>query len=755
MPYTLDTLPNHIQNNLSEDERRLWLDVFNATYAETQDDTASMQAAWGAVRKAAMLVSIKSVKGEDCVVCAWGMLFTDEETRDLDNEFFEDATQTLLEYYKGAPLWYEHGVDPVYGVKPIGKRLLVKVHPRGIYTEHELHPDHPHLQRTLEEIERGELTLSSDSLSQYWVQDRDGRNISWPIAGWSLTKTPAEPALGAAVLKSFIKTFHRDFTGIAQTEAREVQGTRGTPANQIVQISSKGNIMNEEMLAQLAAFLGLDSADPAVLATRLRELAASLEGTTEMTDEQAQAVEAKAEGDVTEEEEQALETSKLVVTIKTALGLDAKASYADVADELRVIAKAVKNFNAQPLLNGEALNQFGGAWKAAKHTPEADMPYAANDNNSDGDNGGANQRNGNHRGGSGRNTHRQPAKSRSYGRFGIQNGGGGKVGVGRILQEFYAYTMNRTPMKSQSYQLGSVGGLLLRHEISNDFIETLRDKLILEQLGADFVPMDGMETLTLPKDNTEVEAYWVGDGMEIPDSEETVGGITLYPKALAVRIIVPTKFLANSRVNYESRIEAQAQYRIDRKLLYAALFGAGGVSGSNTGVEPAGLLTISGMSGRSLTKTELGSGNGLKPTLAHIEDMIGRVEDANVEDDGSAGFALSPRAKRFFGNMKDADGNYVLRARASEAMDPNFLGYPYADSNIIPNNTTVGSNSDNTTLFYGVWSNLKVGMSNHVEFFLDPYSRSARLQTVIIAHIFADVNVAHDEAFEVVTGARV
>ena len=39
---------------------------------------------------------------------------------------------------------------------------------------------------------------------------------------------------------------------------------------------------------------------------------------------------------------------------------------------------------------------------------------------------------------------------------------------------------------------------------------------------------------------------------------------------------------------------------------------------------------------------------------------------------------------------------------------------------MIPNNQTVGTSTDCTTLFYGVWSNLKVGMSNQVEFFIDP-----------------------------------
>jgi HK97 family phage major capsid protein len=602
MPYTLNTLPDHIQRNLNEAEQQLWLDAFNASYDETADDTASMQAAWGAVRKAAMLASIKSTTDGKYIVPGWGMLFTDEETKDLDEEFFDDLTRTFLEYYKNAPLWYEHGQDPVYGVEPIGMRKLVKVYPRGIYTEHELHPDHPQLQRTLDEIERGELTLSSDSLPQYWLQDRAGRNVAWPIAGWSLTKTPAEPALGAVSLKSFIKTLNRDSTGQSDTKAREAQGGSGVPDNRIVQISKGKSIMNEEMLAQLAAFLGLDSADPATLSTRLRELAASLEGATEVADEEVQAIEAKAEGDVSEEEEQTLETAKLVVTIKTALGLGAKASYADVADELRVIAKAVKSFNAQPQLDGNALNSFGAAWKTARNTPEPDMPFASRDDNGGGDGGNRGGGNSN-RGGSDNGKRRAPAKSRNYGHFGIQNNNQDSVGIGRVLQEFYAYQMNRTPMKSQSYQLGSTGGLLLRHEISNDFIEMLRDKLILEQLGADFIPMDGMETLTLPKNSTETEAYWVGEGTDIPESEETVGGVTLYPKPLAARIIVPTKFLANSRVNYEAKIEEQAQYRINRKLLYAALFGAGGKTGSNTGVEPAGLATIADMTGRGVTKT--------------------------------------------------------------------------------------------------------------------------------------------------------
>lgn len=721
MPYTIDTLPDDISRQLPKRYQEIWVKVFNETLAQTDDEKKAFIAAWGAVNKSSILASIKSAKNEDCIVEGWGMLFSNSEAPDIDQEYFDALTQKLLSYYEGAPLWYEHGQDPSYQFTPIGKRLSLNVYPRGIWVEHILHTNHPLFERTKAEIEKGVLAYSSDSMSQYWGQDDKGYNYSWPIAGWSLTKNPAEPALGYVTLKALEENL--DTALAAKAKAREAQGTKNADKqdlpSQLALDPTKETIMNEEMLAQLAAFLGLETGDPEALAMRLRELASQLEG-------------AAVEAEGMDEEEipmESAQTLKLADSIKSALGLADNASMEDIADELRAIAVAVKSKKeADVAVNADALNQFGAAWKAARSMP-AQKPLPVKTRNSEGN-------------------PQAPAKSRKYGMPHVQMDNS-KPTLGRILQELYAYKVHGTPIKSASYQIGSNAGFLLNHEVSNEFIEALRDKLILTQLGADMIPMNGQETLTLPRDVNEHTAYWVGEGTEIPESDESVGGIVLYPKPLAARIVVPNKFLANSRINYESRVQEKAEYRINRALEYAALFGAGGVTGSNTGVEPAGLSTIAGMTGRSITKTTLGSGNGAAAKLADLEAMIGRVEDANVDDDGTWGFALSPRGKRFFGNMKDTDGNYVLRGRASETIEPNFLGYGYSESNLIPNNVTVGTSTDNTETFFGKWSDLKIGMSNDVEFFIDPYSRSSYLETVIIAHIYADVNVAHDESFEI------
>lgn len=719
MPYTLDTLPDDVVSRLPMRYRSIWLSAFNDAFSQTEDEKKALLAAWGAVSKSDILASVKSAKDLTLIVEGWGMLFTNGENPDLDKEYFNALTQKLLEYYNEAPLWYEHGQDPDYGYEPIGKRFHLEVYPRGIWVEHSLHPKHRNIERTLQEINDGLLGLSSDSMSQYWGQDEKGYNYSWPIAGWSLTKNPAEPALGYVTLKTLEANLNMALA--AKAEAREAQGKSlaDKQPSTLPNNATKDSIMNEEMLAQLAAFLGLESGDPELLATRLRELASELEG-------------AAVEADGMEEEEIPVEsqaTLKLGSTIKSALGLNADASMEELADELRAIAVAVKAKKAPEVaLNEGALNDFGSAWKAARNQPaQKPLPVKTREQGED-----------------------APAKSRRYGMPHVRAAGGNQLPtVGKMLQEFWANRVHGTPIKSASYQIGSNAGFLLNHEVSNEFIEVLRDKLILTELGADMIPMNGQETLTLPKNKTERTAYWVGEGTTIPESNESLGGVTLYPKPLAARAIVPNKFLANSRINYEQRVQDDVEFQINRALEYAAFFGAGGVTGSNTGIQPAGLSVIAGMTGRSVTKTTLGSGNGAQAKLSDIENMIGRVEDANVQDDGTWGFALSPKSKRYFGNMKDADGNYVLRGRASENIEANFLGYGYKDSNLIPNSVTVGTNSDNTETFFGKWSDLKIGMSNSVEFFIDPYSRSSTMETVIIAHIYADVNVAHDESFEI------
>jgi len=216
----------------------------------------SALAATGRVTKRRIL-GLKSENGAS-IVQGWGLLFTNKTDLDLQETYFDEGTQLMLDFYKDAALWKEHGEDPDYGIQPIGKRVKAVLYPRGVWVEHTLFTDHPLYERTLRELDNGELAYSSDSLGhlvEKGYDERDGRLAFWPIAGWSLTKNPAEPALGAVTLKQFAKALKS-----VQREAdTQDSAAPETPLDSDHPLSPKGiSPMNaSEIFVKLAEVFGL------------------------------------------------------------------------------------------------------------------------------------------------------------------------------------------------------------------------------------------------------------------------------------------------------------------------------------------------------------------------------------------------------------------------------------------------------------------------------------------------------------------
>jgi HK97 family phage major capsid protein len=408
--------------------------------------------------------------------------------------------------------------------------------------------------------------------------------------------------------------------------------------------------------------------------------------------------------------------------IKAALGLDEDADEEEVIEKIEEIQQAVKHTDRVGRFDklGDFSNQYEDAKKNAGQTF-----------------GGG-------RGGGGAGHPAATGESKKSSRFSApgHTGKAGKPGIVSMLRDLKAG-------KSQSYQTGPTGGYILRHEVAAEFLPALRAAIPLFEMGVEEYDLDGTESLTIPKDsNTEFEAYWVGEDTEIPESNEKIGGVLLQPKPLAARVIVPNKFLSNSTVNYEQRVREKITYRLKRAIMYAALFGSGGVEGSNTGASPRGLLHTTGVTNTTLTA------NGRKPTFDDLQDAEGRIEDEDVELDDTTYWLFSPRTKRTFTKLTTTDGEPLLRVSMAEGAEKTLLGHEYKTTTLIPNNTTTGTSSDTSRIFLGVWRHMALGMSNQFEFMVDPYSRSSRLQTVIIAYTYVDLAVLYAQAFEIISGVR-
>lgn len=668
----------------------------------------------------------------------WG----DPDHRDLENEYFTPETKLWLDIYDQRPVLYHHGLDGELTSEFIGVIDTLKADATGVWAEAQLDLRNRYVKEVLRLIAQGVLNWSSGTLPQLVEVDESGKILNWPIIEGSLTPTPAEPRkTDVSLIKSAYKSMGLSTERLLNNEeslltkvtsksagagvlrARPTEGHTSITQTEGVQVMGNLKDVVEEpevgYLKSLLLELDLladDATDEEYLEAK-EAFKAIVEGKLDGGDVEVDGVPVKMD----------------IPALLAALGLPPDAT----PDDVMMVIDEI--FTEEESGDGMASADSYGEGQGKSITIQFDHDKLARAR--------ARAREGVVVNNDLPRATGQSGKRKSINLKNIYQGRNTpKPGLKTMLMELrYGVTSG----KAVSYNLGPTGGYILEHEVAEEFIPALRDALPLFDMGVDRYDMEGIETMTVLKDSTEPTAYWVAEGTEVPESDEKVGGILLVPKPLAVRIPIPNKFLTNARVNYEQRIRDKITYAINRALMIAALRGDGGVSGSNTGASPVGVLNWT-----AVTSSELGSGNGRKPTLKDLIDMIGDLEDANVDEDDTWAWLFNPRTKRTFTGMADGDGLPILRERWGTGEERDLLGIPYYTSNVILRNRTVGTSTDCSNIYLGRWSSMALGISDQIEFMVDPYSLSSKLQTQVIAHIYADLRSKYDEAFSIRTGVR-
>lgn len=756
---------------LEAEEQRLWLETYAGVYAQTGDPLKAELAAWGAVRKVEVrhLLGLKAVRQGGYRVVGWGMRFSDGDDRDLHGQYFTEATRLLQDYYRDAPLFYEHGADPVYGTDPIGRRAVIEVYPHGVWVEHDLDPHHPQYRRTLQEVADGLLAYSGDTMQHILEEGfdfRTGEIGTWPVAAWSLVRMPAEPGLGPVQLKAVVQALRayarphaseevtpggqapalrqgqapalrrgqapasRSFHNV-RPEAREAQGTgdtpaaatgrsgsprrarpSGTPAGVRATTTGENNPM-DELLTLLADFFGVEATPEAVLPV-LDEFIAWLEGQG---------------GEEAEGEMAAAFAALDLEAVKAAFGLEGEADRAAIREkvaQLRAALQPPPEQAVQPVFNYQALERASAAVASAARSapPLPDpLPYM---------------------------TRQQApgAKSARLPRFNVNRG----VPHTPILDMLHAHAAGNPARAAKAVgDVGPGGGYLLNRLLADEIIEPLYAEEVVMAAGARVERFPGSESLTFRKMNAGAAAYWAGAGQAVDDSQPFWGVVHIQPKELVARTLIHNKTLRNADARLEGQVRDDITMAIALAMDLAFLFGSGGrpAGSGHSGAEPLGLLHTP-----DVTITELGTGNGATPTFKDIEKVIGRLEDANVRETPTWRWVFHPRTKRTFTNMKDASGQYVLRRSYAQGEEPDILGYRYHTTTQIPTSVQVGTSGDCSYLFLGRWEDFVVGLSLDVELVVDTSRYINERQTLIQAVTYVDCGVLYPQSFQVLSGVR-
>jgi HK97 family phage major capsid protein len=250
-------------------------------------------------------------------------------------------------------------------------------------------------------------------------------------------------------------------------------------------------------------------------------------------------------------------------------------------------------------------------------------------------------------------------------------------------------------------------------------------------------------TLKLAKVLTAGQPAWHAENADdISDSGLTFGALVLTTKTLPVMATCSVELVEDLNTSMmamaiENELVRSLAQELDRSALRGTGFGTEHVKGL--------------LNWPSVTKTELGE-NGVQTTDHDwIVDAIARIWAQNLEPTAwLTSSAIGARIEKYKTAGAGADGQPLRAPRAVEQL-------PRLITNQIPSDLVVGNTSDNSEAYFGVWSDLLIGMrtSIRVEATRTAGDAFSKMQVLIRAYLRADVGVARGEAFQVVTGVRV
>jgi len=284
----------------------------------------------------------------------------------------------------------------------------------------------------------------------------------------------------------------------------------------------------------------------------------------------------------------------------------------------------------------------------------------------------------------------------------------------------------------QTSVAGDQGGLTIQ-TTKKGFIDSLKARMVFQQLGATYLTGLTQGNLSIPKLTADTSPDWVAtENVAAAASQPLFGSVDLNPKRLTTYLNVSNQLIRQSSLDVESIVINNIQKKLMLKLEAAAINGTGA-----TGI-PKGILNVSGIG------SVAGGANGAAPTYQNLIDLESALANANADLGSMA----------YLGNAKVRG---KLKSTLKVAGYPNYLwdggefpinGYKAAVTNNVPSNLTKGSSGAVcSALIFANWAELIIAQWGGLDLVIDPYSMAKNNEIVLTVHSFWDIAVNHPESF--------
>jgi HK97 family phage major capsid protein len=280
----------------------------------------------------------------------------------------------------------------------------------------------------------------------------------------------------------------------------------------------------------------------------------------------------------------------------------------------------------------------------------------------------------------------------------------------------------------------SQGGFLTPEVLSGPAIDRVRAAARVTEAGATIVPVLS-DKHSLPRLATGVAGTWRAEASAVNQDTPGFERVTFAPKTLAVLVKLSFELAEDMAPQSEGMIENEIFQALGLQLDLAALRGSG------TSNQPQGIRNQSGVTIQSL------GANGATPTnWDPLVDAVAGVEGRNITPDAAI---LAPRSEQTLAKLKDTT-NQPLQP-------PDYVRrLPRLTSNQIPLNLTQGTSTDTSEIYVGRWADCLIGLRGGIGVRMKTLDQrfADTMEIGLLAWIRADIQLAHPESFQVVTGVR-
>ena len=301
-------------------------------------------------------------------------------------------------------------------------------------------------------------------------------------------------------------------------------------------------------------------------------------------------------------------------------------------------------------------------------------------------------------------------------------------------------------VRTANYTTGTAsaaGNLVATDLLADQFIDALRKRLMVAELGATMLP-GLVGNIEIPRRTGLTATYWVAEGSNITAAAGTFDKVSLSPKTVGALSSWTRVMQLQSTPAIEELIRADMVAQVAAAIDLAAING----SGSNN--QPTGILNTSGIG------SVVGGTNGATISFDHLADLKREVAIDNA-DVPTAAYLTNAKVEAKLSKLQaSGSGEYLLGPASFAGDTPATLwGRRFAVSNQVPGTLTKGSASGTASaVIYGNFSDLLIGMYGATDILVNPFGSGYQAGDVEIRVMqTVDIAVRHPESFAAMVDA--